>query len=312
MWEIAAPCKINVHLQVKGRRPDGYHNLESIFLALALGDTLRFELGGDDGACAIQVDWKNLPGMAIPPDTKASLASEKNIVYQAVSLFRERIGFNRGLRVHLEKRIPLGAGLGGGSSDAASTLKALNVLAGTGLSLQVLGEMAESLGSDVPFFLVGGAALVSGRGERIRPLKAPEGLSVVLVYPGFSSNTVEAYRLLDEARTKEGWGEGATGTAEELINALSENPRGWPYRNDFLPVFLSAGEEKAAEAYGSILGDLARWGADFSGLSGSGSTCFGIFSDGGMAEQAAKVVAHQRNWVVVTFPLARFSDQVLE
>jgi 4-diphosphocytidyl-2-C-methyl-D-erythritol kinase len=134
---------------------------------------------------------------------------------------------------------------------------------------------------------------------------------VVLVYPGFSSNTAEAYRLWDEAQTKEGLVERAIGTAEELISALSENPRDWTYGNDFLSVFLNTGDQKAA-AYRQVLGDLVQWGADFSGLSGSGSTCFGIFSDGGMAEQAAKAVDRQGNWVAVTFPLARFNDRVLE
>jgi 4-diphosphocytidyl-2-C-methyl-D-erythritol kinase len=185
---IAAPGKINLHLRVKGIRSDGYHELESIFLALNFGDTLRFTLLDEPGAMDIRVP----AGGVLPPG--------ENTVFKAAALFRAETGFNRGLRVDAEKRIPLGGGMGGGSSDAASTLLALNCLSGAGLSAARLGEMAGKLGSDVPFFLTGGAAWVSGRGERIQPLPVPPGLRVALVNPGFSSGTAEAFRLLDAFR----------------------------------------------------------------------------------------------------------------
>jgi 4-diphosphocytidyl-2-C-methyl-D-erythritol kinase len=309
--EVNAPSKINVHLKVKSRRTDGYHDLESIFLALAFGDILRFELTEDKNACEVLMNWKPLHEAGIFPEEARFLSAENNSVYQAAFCFRKRTGFNQGIRVYVEKRIPLGAGLGGGSSDAAATLKALNVLAGADLDSRTLQEMAESLGSDVPFFLSGGAAWVSGRGERIVPIAPPQDVSVALVYPGFQSNTKEAFRLLDEIRASE---EYADAENPAPIQALSEHPGKWTYKNDFLPVFLAAGNQEVAEAYRRVLSDLSKAGADFTGLSGSGSTCFGIFADGRIAKKAVQAVAGERkkNFVQVTFPLARFAKEVLE
>ncbi|MDR2534801.1 MAG: 4-(cytidine 5'-diphospho)-2-C-methyl-D-erythritol kinase [Treponema sp.] len=302
-------CKINLHLKVKDRRLDGYHNLESIFLALAFGDTLCFELTEDKGTCDIVMDWKTLQDAGLFPKETEILPVEKNSVYQAVSLFRKQTGFNRGIRVYVEKRIPLGAGLGGGSSDAASALKALNVLANTGLGLEALQAMAETLGSDVPFFLYGAAAWVSGRGEQIVPIGEPKDLSVVLVYPGFPSNTGEAFRLLDDIRADEPY-EPEEKLPEALIQSLLEPPKTWTYRNDFLSVFLTAGDPEAAGVYRKTLQDLDDAGADFIGLSGSGSTCFGIFTNGGIAKKAVQAVAGKRNFVILTFPLVHFTKEV--
>jgi 4-diphosphocytidyl-2-C-methyl-D-erythritol kinase len=289
MLSIKAPAKINLHLAVKGRRPDGFHDLESIFLALDWGDSLCFECGGAEAQCAIQTVWDiPIDGPVIQP--------EENIVFKAVSLFRARSGFTWGLRIRLDKRIPLGAGLGGGSSDAAATLLALNRLSGAELPPSALRELAEDLGSDVPFFLGGGAAFVSGRGERIEPLVAPEGLSVVLVYPGFVSNTRAAFALLDA----DGHERRGSRPREELIQALGGEPAKWPYYNDFLPVFLAAG----MGIYGELLEELRRLGADFVALSGSGSACFGVFSDRSAASSAVEAFRARKVFVFLTFLLA--------
>ena len=201
---IDAPAKLNLHLQVGDQRPDGFHAIESLFIALSFGDVLRFETVSQPLFLEIAMHWReNLPILAIPP--------EENIVFRAISLFRTRTGYDCGLKVTIEKHIPPGGGLGGGSSDAASTLLALNRLAapaGCGLDEPALVEMGANLGSDVPFFLhelsaATGAAWVSGRGEQIQPLTLPESfgsLSFVLVNPGFPSDTAEAYRLLDRGR----------------------------------------------------------------------------------------------------------------
>ena len=289
--ELKSPCKINVHLKIKDPRPDGYHDLESIFLETAFGDTLNYQLTeNQDESCEIIMNWKH------EHDRKAflqeNLPLEKNSIYRAVAVFRNRTGFKQGVKISAEKRIPTGAGLGGGSSNAATTLKAMNTLAGTSLSVQHLKEMAEILGSDIPFFLYGGAAWVTGRGEDITPVDPPKGLSIVLVYPGFSSNTQEAYRLLDEVRAKktklsaeekekiEKDEKNTSGkTPEDLIKTLTEHPAEWRYENDFLSVFLEQGSEERKEAYRSTLEELKAAGADFTGLSGSGSSCFGIFAD---------------------------------
>jgi 4-diphosphocytidyl-2-C-methyl-D-erythritol kinase len=291
---IKAPGKINLHLRVKERRSDGYHGLESIFLALNFGDTLRFSLLDRAGVADIR-------GLE-------SLLPEENTVFRALALFRAETGFDRGLRVELEKRIPLGGGMGGGSSDAAVTLLALNELSGAALSAFRLAELAAELGSDVPFFLTGGAAWVSGRGELIQALPLPAGLPVVLVNPGFPSGTAGAFRLLDLFREGPDCGEVPGPDRETLVKALGFPPREWPFFNDFLPV-LSAGPGRV---YRDILARLKALGADFAGLSGAGSTCFGVFTDGGRAEKAAESLLRDWPFVQVTFPLARSAQGVLK
>ena len=230
---LEAPCKINLHLRVKGRRADGYHELESIFLALAFGDTLRVEVLEKTGPIVLFREYRIPGGEETPP-----LPPERDLIYRAAALFREKTGFEKALRIRLEKRIPLGGGLGGGSSDAAAVLRGLDALAGTALSREALASMAGTLGSDVPFFLAPGAAWVSGRGERIRPLRVPEKLRVVLVNPGFPSDTAAAFRRLDRDRAE---ADGRTGgrepDPESLTAALGESPGIWPYGNDFCPFF---------------------------------------------------------------------------
>jgi 4-diphosphocytidyl-2-C-methyl-D-erythritol kinase len=224
--------------------------------------------------------------------------------------------------VVLEKRIPLGGGLGGGSSDAAATLLALNRLASTDgfVSDAVLAEMGASLGSDVPFFLqialnnAYSIAWVSGRGELVQPLALPpqvQSLSLVLVNPGFPSDTASAFRLLDEYREwgvgkrkgKREWGAGS------LVRILSDAPRDWPFTNDFLPVFEAGFVQNrpnswAFSAYRGIFSALSELGADFSGLSGSGSTCFGVFSSQSKARTARELLLKRWNFAIETFLLA--------
>jgi 4-diphosphocytidyl-2-C-methyl-D-erythritol kinase len=317
---IQAPGKINLHLGVGNRRTDGFHDLESIFLCLDFGDTLWVEAGkpGDDGpACSIRF------AEGTDPSLIAVLSPERNIIIRAASLFREWTGFEKPVWIRLKKRIPLGGGMGGGSSDAASTLIALDALAGAALSREVLHEMAAALGSDVPFFLNGGAALVTGRGDVIQPIKADGFLSgrqsvpfwVVLVNPGFPSDTAAVYALLDESRRKDGTASFEGQNVGELIEALEKNPVFWPYRNDFLPVLLASGLEGdiiPGEAYRDILVDFRVLGANFSGLSGTGSTCFGIFTQKGVAEQAVQSLLSRYPFVELTFPLAYLVNPVLQ
>ncbi|MDR2717159.1 MAG: 4-(cytidine 5'-diphospho)-2-C-methyl-D-erythritol kinase [Treponema sp.] len=312
--KIEAPAKLNLHLQIGDRRPDGYHEIESLFLALAFGDTLSFETVHEPQVVEICMDWQPLCDApagfpAIPP--------EKNIIWRAVSLFRNRTGYEKGLKISVEKRIPPGGGLGGGSSDAAAALLALNRLAasdGKGLvSDAALAEMGASLGSDVPFFLcnaAGGAAWVSGRGEKVQPFDMPEparGFSVVLVNPGFSSDTTEAYRLFSVWRSKNALI--SPQYSSFLLKFLSGPPQNWPFFNDFLTVFNTAAGESASMSeiyatYQHIISGLREQGADFAGLSGSGSTCFGVFSGREKAESARKNLLLHWPLVICTFLLA--------
>jgi 4-diphosphocytidyl-2-C-methyl-D-erythritol kinase len=335
---IDAPAKLNLHLNIGERRPDGFHDIESLFLALAYGDTLSFEILPQESVfpsenTEIILDWQ------LPWGSATDLSPEKNIVNKAVSLFRQATGFDKKLKIVIEKRIPVGGGLGGGSSDAAAALLALNRLAsperptpdGKGLvNNAVLTEMGASLGSDVPFFLqispnnTRSIAWVSGRGELVRSFALSpqvQNLSLVLVNPGFPSDTAKAFRLLDEYRALEPQSSALIPnssfqiphsrlpTPDSRLPILSGSPRDWPFTNDFLPVFEVDSKQKKPEsevfsAYREIIDALKEQGADFSGLSGSGSTCFGVFSSQPKARTASGLLFKRWNFVIETFSLA--------
>ncbi|MDR0474048.1 MAG: 4-(cytidine 5'-diphospho)-2-C-methyl-D-erythritol kinase [Treponema sp.] len=302
---INAPCKINLHLQVKNLRSDGFHEIESLFAALEFADTLRFELSGScgnmefvqytDGAERIFDDYLQIP-------------EEKNMVCRAISLFREKTGFDKGLKAELYKRIPVGAGLGGGSSDAASVLIALDYLAGSRLSEDEFMELALTLGSDVPFFLTGGAAWVRGRGEILEKTEIPSGLWALLVKPGFSISTEGAFRALDLCREKNQAPAPAGINFAQLRGILYGQPENWPFFNDFLPVLPGAG------IFTDICAILRGEGAVFAGLSGSGSCCFGIFNEKSLAAKTCKKIQNSEcEWYTkLTFFLARRPYPVLE
>lgn len=313
---IHAPAKLNLHLSVGAARPDGFHNIESIFAALSFGDDLYFSLSGEDGK--FDLTLKKVPGTIF--------LGEDNLITRAVRLFREKTGFGRGIRCVLDKRIPLGAGLGGGSSDAASTLMALNFLAKTGLSSDELCEMAARLGSDVPFFLNAGVAWVTGRGEKIKALPALPDFSVLLVMPPIHSSTAEAFRLLDEEKKALLSGSSHTensvktdcrgvneNTAGQILTEMS--PKKWPFSNDFLPVLPDT------KIYQGIIQNLVNNGALFAGLSGSGSCCFGVFGEEKFAvgvknkiksEIVIKNKENPQNFIECTFFLASAAIPVLE
>jgi 4-diphosphocytidyl-2-C-methyl-D-erythritol kinase len=305
---VDAPAKLNLHLQIGDKRHDGFHDIESLLLALAFGETLCIEPASS--LLEILMDWQTEAPHELPP--------EKNIISKAVSLFRDRTGFNEGLKISVSKRIPLGGGLGGGSSDAAATLLGLNRLLAVSfpgekaLNKAELAEMGALLGSDVPFFLYNTpAAWISGRGELVQPLDLPEsahGLTFVLANPGFPSDTGRAYRLLDFWRsTKTPSSPPDPRLARESFSAP---PRNWQFFNDFLPVFCDKTKEDTALSedgmvYQRIIDCLRERGAEFVGLSGSGSTCFGVFSEHNRAESARDALQKQCSFVNISFSLAR-------
>jgi 4-diphosphocytidyl-2-C-methyl-D-erythritol kinase len=281
----ASPAKVNLHLAVLEKRPDGFHNIESIFLAVNFGDTLHFELCEGENTAEIAME-----GLSV------HIPVEKNIIFKALSLFREKTGFAQGLRIRAEKRIPPGGGLGGGSSNAAAALLVLNKLAGSPLNRGGLLEMAASLGSDVPFFIYEmPAARVTGRGEFIEPLEIPE-LFLVLVNPGFPSGTAAAYQLLDKKRELEyETASGAPPVGKDInLSCMAD-----AFRNDFLPVF----REPEKSVYYGIISQLRELGAQYASLSGSGSTCFGIFKEREKAEKAAAFLRGKWGFVECTSPL---------
>ena len=274
--DIFAPAKINLHLAVKNRRSDGFHDIESVFLALNWGDRLFFD-------CDAAEETLFIRGYG---EESSPLSATDNIILRALALFREKTGFSRKVKITLEKHIPIGGGLGGGSSDAAAALLALNRIAASPLRKDDLLEMGAALGSDVPFFLhETPAAWVTGRGERIEPIDAPQ-MFLTLVNPGFPSNTAEAFRLLDEHR------DAKTLTPPlhvfESASSLLVPPSLYVenFQNDFLEVF----KEREKSIYNKICYSLRELGAVFAGLSGSGSTCFGIFEEKEHSEKAAETL----------------------
>jgi len=267
---VFASAKVNLHLAVKGRRLDGFHDIESVFLAVNFGDTLYFDVLDGEKTTEIVMEGLNSP-----------LPTEKNIIFKAVSLFRERLGFKQGLKIRVKKQIPLGGGLGGGSSDAAAALLALNKLAATPCSREILLEMAARLGSDVSFFVYQTpAAWVTGRGERIFPIDAPE-LFLVLVNPGFSSDTAAAYKLIDEENRL------FTRPNDDFSEVLKEGVFDEKLYSCFTNDFLSVFRETEKSVYNEIIAKLRELGAQYANLSGSGSTCFGVFANAEQAQRAA-------------------------
>jgi len=280
---VVSPAKVNLHLAVLEKRPDGFHNLESVFLAVNFGDTLHFEPCNGEDTAEIAME-----GVSI------HIPIEKNIIFKALSLFRVKTGFTHGLKIKAEKRIPTGGGLGGGSSNAAAALLALNKLAGFPLKRGQLLEMAASLGSDVPFFIYEtAAARVTGRGEFIEPLETPE-LFLVLVNPGFPSDTAAAYQLLDKK-----WElERKTISHASVVKDINLSRLTGAFRNDFLPVF----NEPEKSVYNGIISQLRELGAEYANLSGTGSTCFGVFKEREKAEKAAVSLRGKWGFVECTSP----------
>lgn len=183
--ERPSPCKVNLLLNILGKRADGFHELETIMQPVSLCDTLRVE--------------KAAAGIAMTCSEPSLPTDSTNLVHRAAARFLETAGIGDGVRVHLEKRIPMAAGLGGGSGNAANTLLALNELFGSPLDAAKLQEISASLGSDVPFFLQNNPALASGRGEQVESLprfKTLAGVWILLIHPGFGIATAWAYKEL--------------------------------------------------------------------------------------------------------------------
>ena len=180
--EITAPAKVNLYLEVLGKRPDGFHDIESIFQAISIFDVLT-------------VKRVTTAGVRIRCSRK-DLETSDNLAARAACAFAGEIGLEGGVEIDLVKRIPVQGGLGGGSSDAAAVLVALNELAGGPLDSDGLRRMGAALGSDVPFFVEGGTAIVTGRGERVEPVTPAADYWFVVFYPGFGISTAEVYKNL--------------------------------------------------------------------------------------------------------------------
>jgi 4-diphosphocytidyl-2-C-methyl-D-erythritol kinase len=255
MTRVRALAKINLDLRVLGKRPDGYHELRTIFQTISLADTL-------------EIAFTRARRTEIALDDALHIAD--NLVVRAARAALDAMRITGRVEMRLTKRIPMGAGLGGGSSDAAAVLLALPALAGRKIPLPKLSDIAAQLGSDVPFFLLGGTAAAIGRGTELFPLPDTPTAEGVLVAPEIHVNTADAYRALSPRLT--------SASQENKIfsfQSLTWDPSSVAAaRNDF--------EEVVFEQYPAlrkIKQRLVRAGASAALMSGSGSSLFGLFRD---------------------------------
>ncbi|MCU0785705.1 MAG: 4-(cytidine 5'-diphospho)-2-C-methyl-D-erythritol kinase [Verrucomicrobia bacterium] len=258
--EKQSPGKVNLLLNILGKRTDGFHELETVIHPVNLCDRLTFERGGH--GVALTCSDANLP------------ADSSNLVHRAATVFLQAAQIAEGVRIHLEKQIPLAAGLGGGSGNAAATLLGLNELFSAPLPPETLHELAAALGSDVPFFLQTKPALATGRGEKIQPLDffpALRGARFLLIHPGFGISTAWAYQNLGRFPAALN---GQPGRAQELISLLQGGDLPAAGR-----AFYNSLEAPALEKYPLLAlfqEFLRRHGAAATLMSGSGSTTFAI------------------------------------
>jgi 4-diphosphocytidyl-2-C-methyl-D-erythritol kinase len=267
---LPAFAKINLGLSVLGRRDDGYHEIRTVFQTVTLQDRLTFE-PTTDGRLELTCTDPSIP------------TDESNLVLRAASTLRKRYGVNSGARVKLEKNIPAGGGLGGGSSDAAATLLALASLWNLKTDARELSELGARLGADVPFFLNGGTALGTGTGTDITPLEDAAKMHLVVVTPDVHVSTAEAYKALGApALTKD----------DALVNlSVSRTEADLPdslcdvMSNDFEAVVVGLHPE-----IGRARDALVGAGTVRASLSGSGSSVYGVFESGWEAGRAAEAL----------------------
>jgi len=280
---VLAPAKVTLALRLLRKRADGYHDIDTLFQAIDLCDEVEVELLGD--AVSLEVEGRSDLGPV-----------EQNLAYRAAKAFLGAAGAHAGVRVRLTKRIPVGAGLGGGSSDAAAVLRCLAALVG-GVGADEVRRIGAGLGSDVPFFLgVSPMARGRGRGELLQALEPLPAADLVIVSPPVHVSTADAYLALK----------------------LGPDVRGLPGLEPPTPAWTDAAEVAVndfqavvAQAHPEVdraLGALRTAGARLTLMTGSGSSCFGLFEDRAGAEAAAARLAGETGWPCVaartleTFP----------
>ena len=290
MREIRLPAfaKLNLRLDILGKRPDGYHELRTIFQAISLHDELRLRMSRN-------------PGISLSIHGNEALSQESardNLVYRAVSALRQELKIRSGVQIELHKKIPAGRGLGGGSSDAAAALRGYLRFTKKVLTASRLIEIASSLGADVPFFLLGGRALGIGRGDEIYPLPDIPKLNLLVVSPSdVHVPTPDAYRWLRaRALTK-------NAAAHKLFEfcalcwslPAAAGAQGSGLSNDFEgPVF------RRHPRLAKIKRAFLQHGAIEASLAGSGSAVFGVFPSPALARRAAVGFPHDQTFVCET------------
>lgn len=296
--KIKTPAKINLLLHVKGKREDGYHDIVTVMQAIDLYDELLIEKA------------ENLELICTSPDIPSD---ENNLVYKAAVKLREFTGINEGARISLNKNIPVAAGLGGGSSDAAAALSGLNRLWGLGLTVETLCGLGREIGSDIPFFLGGPTAAGYGRGDELIRLSNETDYWYLLVNPGIMISTAWVYSQVDKGGFERvSPGENWIGPlvqpnlelTKEVVHIKIFLPDGlrldgnniwlFPY-NDLEGVVI-----RRYPVIKKIKDEMVARGAMCALMSGSGSSVFGIFRDRDSAERAGRNMQHYewRTWIV--------------
>lgn len=265
--EVRAHAKLNLTLDVLGRRPDGYHDLRMVMQSVALADVLTLEESGD-GELRVRTNLHFLPN------------NEKNLAAQAALRWWEARGqAPRGLEIAIEKRVPVCAGMAGGSSDAAAVLRALNQMEGAPLSPAELAKIGERVGSDVPYCILGGTALAEGKGEILTPLPPLPRCWAVLCKPEFSISTPALFAKIDSVRLR------CRPDTQGAVAALEAGDLHGVARRMY-NVFEDALPERQRARVNDIKNALIQSGALGASMSGTGPTAFGLFDDEDLARQA--------------------------
>ncbi len=283
---VKSPAKVNIFLRVLDKREDGYHNIQSIMQMVDLCDILTFE--------------KSRSGIALASNSKDIPLDSDNIVFRAAELLKDKGMISGGVSIYIEKNIPVSAGLGGGSSNAAATLMTLNRLWGLGYGMNELSSIGGRLGSDVPFFLGGVASFVEGRGEIVYPLRTGRNRWLVLVNPGIKVSTSWSYNRIEEVR----------GTSETKTNWLTKTGKDNKlqkfngFKLDLIEVssLMQNDLEEITARQNSVIEEIREElkSLDAKGvvMSGSGATFFGIFANKEEARTAANKLISKRPWKV--------------
>jgi 4-diphosphocytidyl-2-C-methyl-D-erythritol kinase len=272
---LKSPAKVNLRLEILRRREDGYHEVKTLLQKISLQDALHFDL-------------KNEKGISITTDHPDLSVGKRNLVYQAAQSMLRVSNHKGGVHITIEKKIPLGAGLGGGSSNAATTLKALNQMLRLNLPKKELMRMGAKIGADVPFFFLEGSAIASGIGERLKKVDLPD-LWYVLIYPNFEVSTRWAYQNFVLTKRRFHFKFHKLLKRPEEISFLLWNDLEGPVSKEYPEIGVMKRMLYSAGALGAL-------------MTGSGPTVFGIFSEKGDASKAYKKVKRmlrERVWRVL-------------
>jgi 4-diphosphocytidyl-2-C-methyl-D-erythritol kinase len=273
--QLKSPAKVNLRLDVLKRRDDGYHEIRTIFQKISLYDTLSVSLKKEKGI-SITTDHPDLP------------VGKKNLVYRAAQVILKKSDYEGGLRIHILKKIPLGAGLGGGSSNAATILKALNQLLELHLPMKELMKMGLSIGADVPFFFLKGAAMATGIGEKLKTIELQD-LWYVLINPKFQVSTRWAYQNFMLTKRHFHFNLQRLGRTPEGISRLLWNDLEGVVSKKYHEIKVMKQMLLSSGALGTL-------------MTGSGPTVFGVFSIRKDAEKAFEKLRHkvkERGWMIL-------------